>query len=363
MHDEEFYTEGTNELIELRKKLLMFSIPRSAYRIYYAKASQDASNQIELVKNNEDYLKSHSNFDFTSSQIGDERGCSRGAISPDDSLYAVAGWSGQVTLFNTVNIEPILKLNGHTDKVNSAIFKEENKKSLYSILTTSNDSTVRLWSIVNNTINDSVVFTGHEDKTTYADFHPIGTIIASCSHDKTWRIFDIETKKEILLQEGHSSGVTSLSFQSDGALLCSGDLGGIGLVWDLRSGRNIKNLVGHAKQITKVKFLPNCYQIVSGSADNTIRVWDLRKENCLHTLPAHNDIISDIQVKNDKFALSCSFDSNIKMWNIGKNWNLINSFKLNNEEKFTSVDISNEGDKILTTSLGKSIRMWELIKK
>lgn len=51
------------------------------------------------------------------------------------------------------------------------------------------------------------------------EFHPMGRVLASTSHDKTWRLWDIETRKELLLQEGHSAQVYALSFQQDGALL------------------------------------------------------------------------------------------------------------------------------------------------
>jgi U4/U6 small nuclear ribonucleoprotein PRP4 len=79
----------------------------------------------------------------------------------------------------------------------------------------------------------------HEDTVNAVEFHPMGLHIASGSHDRTWRLWDIENKKELLTQEGHAGPIYSLAFQQDGSLLASGDLHGIGLVWDLRSGKNI----------------------------------------------------------------------------------------------------------------------------
>lgn len=53
-------------------------------------------------------------------------------------------------------------------------------------------------------------------------FHPSGRFIGTASFDCTWRLWDVETGDELLLQEGHSREVMALSFQWDGALVASG---------------------------------------------------------------------------------------------------------------------------------------------
>jgi len=75
----------------------------------------------------------------------------------------------------------------------------------------------------------------------------MGVHVASGSHDKTWRLWDIEHKKELLIQEGHSGEIYTLAFQQDGSLLASGDFHGVGLIWDLRSGKNILQFPAHKK--------------------------------------------------------------------------------------------------------------------
>jgi U4/U6 small nuclear ribonucleoprotein PRP4 len=63
---------------------------------------------------------------------------------------------------------------------------------------------------------------GHEGRVCRIAFHPSGNYIGSASYDGTWRLWDVEKKKEILLQEGHSKEVFALAFQDDGALAASG---------------------------------------------------------------------------------------------------------------------------------------------
>ena len=65
------------------------------------------------------------------------------------------------------------------------------------------------------------IMKGHQDRICRVAFHPSGNYVASASFDTTWRLWDINTSKEILLQEGHSREVYTVEFQDDGALAAS----------------------------------------------------------------------------------------------------------------------------------------------
>ena len=63
---------------------------------------------------------------------------------------------------------------------------------------------------------------GHEDRVCRVAFHPSGSYVASASLDTTWRLWDVNNQKELLMQEGHSQGVYTIDFQDDGSLAASG---------------------------------------------------------------------------------------------------------------------------------------------
>jgi len=304
-------------------------------------------------------------LNFFSSQFADDRGCARGTLSPDDSLFGVAGWSGDCNIFNVDTLNQVTTLKGHTDKVNGIAFHPDALTQIPeigpNIATASSDGLVKLWSLkLDWQQQKSANFKGHEDRVNMVDFHPMGKVIASTSHDKTWRLWDIETKKEILLQEGHSASVYPLSFQKDGALLATGDLAGIGLVWDLRSGKCILSLEGHVKQLLCIKFSGNCYQIITGSDDNTMKIWDLRKRKCIYTIPAHNQAVSDVcfESTDSRYVISCSYDSSFKIWN-NREWSIVNSFSSSTEGKLTSVSLTKDNKNLITTSLDRTIKLWK----
>jgi U4/U6 small nuclear ribonucleoprotein PRP4 len=63
---------------------------------------------------------------------------------------------------------------------------------------------------------------GHEARVGRVAFHPSGNYVGSASYDGTWRLWDAEKQKELLVQEGHSREVFALAFQDDGSLAASG---------------------------------------------------------------------------------------------------------------------------------------------
>ena len=370
--EEEFYTEASKDLINFRKELIIFSLLKSKRRLQ----KQKENNKINLSYkiNNNELEKNFPSYDYTLCQIGDERGINMGVLSQDDNIYATSGWSGNCNLFESKNLNPIIKLTGHEERLNSVSFSNQTCENQYNLLTTSNDRKVILWNL--NRIDNEYkykysIFRGHEDRTKYAEFHPMNdNIFGSCSNDSTFRLWDINKNKanEILIQEGHKYPINYFNFHHDGSLVLTCDSGGFIILWDLRIGKKIFNFNGHVNNITKCKFHKNTYQFFSCGGDNLIKIWDIRRGKCLYSISAHNDLITDFcfdklheESYYNKYLFSCSFDKTIKVWNCN-NFSFVYKFDLLNDDKITSININKSCDKIYCTSLGKNIKVIELTK-
>ena len=379
--EEEFYTESSQDLIDLRKQIIIFSLINSKKRLQKQKEISNNNylynfNLNTLNNNNADESKekNFSQYDYTLCQIGDERGLSMGVLSKDDKIYATSGWSGDCNLFESENLNPIIKLTGHEERLNSVSFynsKIDNENKYY-LLTTSNDRNVILWNVNKEDNNEYkysyMTFKGHEDRTKYSEFHPMNNnLFGSCSNDCTFRLWDANKNltSEILIQEGHKYPVNHFNFHPDGSLVITCDSGGILLLWDLRLGKQIQSFHGHANSAQKCKFDKNAYQFFSCGNDNMIKVWDIRRGKCLYTLSAHNDMITDFcfdKINEDifynKYLFSCSFDKSIKVWNCN-NFSLVYKFDIFSNDKITSIDVNKSCNKIYCTSLTKNIKVIE----
>ena len=66
----------------------------------------------------------------------------------------------------------------------------------------------------------------------------MGTV--SC--DTSFRLWDVESGAQLLLQDGHAREVFGLDFQCDGSLAATCGQSGVCRIWDLRTGRSITTL-------------------------------------------------------------------------------------------------------------------------
>ncbi|ETO33729.1 G-protein beta WD-40 repeats containing protein, partial [Reticulomyxa filosa] len=115
-----------------------------------------------------------------------------------------------------------------------------------------------------------------------------GYTICSGSDDKTIRVWDIETLKQLIVIKGHTHWITSVRCGSDELIntMLSGSDDKSARLWDIRSGRQIQALNEHKNGVTYAAYSPfvvhnneiggNSKVICSGLRDGTIRFWDIR---------------------------------------------------------------------------------------
>lgn len=98
----------------------------------------------------EEFLNSIQTYEVKESQYGDDRNVSRGAISPDETLFATSGWSGTSKIWGIPDCQVRTELRGHTDRVNCIKFHPftgDIPEDGPNVATSSADGTVRLWSL------------------------------------------------------------------------------------------------------------------------------------------------------------------------------------------------------------------------
>ncbi|KAB5589828.1 hypothetical protein CTheo_6730 [Ceratobasidium theobromae] len=301
---EEFYTEGSLELLEARRRIAEYSLPRAQLRV----AQQREESRLPLGKiidTRKRVFAEVKKFTTYGSQIGDERPISQVRFSPDAKLLATGSWSGNVKLWNVPGCDLAKSYRAHGDRVGGVAWHPQatltQSPDSVNIVTGGADLEVSLWSL--NSDKALHTFKGHADRVCRVAFHPSGQYVASASYDGSWRLWDASTgqntgshvpDRQLLFQEGHSKEVYAVQFQDDGALVASGGLDAIGRVWDLRTGRTAMVLDGHGQAIYGMDFSPNGYQIATASGDNTIRIWDMRSLRALYTIGAHTSIVSDV---------------------------------------------------------------------
>jgi len=98
--------------------------------------------------------------------------------------------------------------------------------------------------------------------------------LASCSADKTIKIWDWKKQEEIITIAGHTGWVLSVAFSPDGTYLVSGSTDKTVKIWNWRKGGLIKTLIGHRGWTPFVIFSPDGKYLFSGSKNRIIKIWN-----------------------------------------------------------------------------------------
>jgi WD40 repeat protein/serine/threonine protein kinase len=116
-------------------------------------------------------------------------------------------------------------------------------------------------------------FSGHEGAVFKAAFSPDSRFLASCSRDRTVRVWQIDSGKCQVLR-GHTDEVYAIAFHPDGTRLATAGRDGAVWLWDLARGEEVVRLPGHKSYVWSLAFSPDGRTLVSGSGDFTVRLWD-----------------------------------------------------------------------------------------
>ena len=117
--------------------------------------------------------------------------------------------------------------------------------------------------------------TGHENFISAVGFSPDGNAIVTSSADSTARLWtsDGNLVKELT---GHTGPLSGAFFSPDGKFLVTISADNSARVWDALDGRLITRLNGHAQAINSAAFSSDGQFIVTASDDQTTRVWPFR---------------------------------------------------------------------------------------
>ncbi|KAF2718165.1 U4/U6 small nuclear ribonucleoprotein Prp4 [Polychaeton citri CBS 116435] len=297
--EEEFYTEGSDALLEARRRMATFSLPRAQKRTAFQREESkiDVKTHVRHRKEVKDKL---SQYELYGSQIASERPVSMVRFAPDGHTVACGDWSGSVKLLSVPNLETVKTLRGHNGIVGGISWRpgltdthNDGDRGQVSLATSGGEGDIHLWNLAQDT--PSATLSGHTSRVVRTEFHPSGNYLASASFDTTWRLWDVDTTTELLLQEGHSREVFALAFHPDGSLITTAGLDSIGHVWDMRTGRTVMLLESHVQPIHAVDWSPDGVRCVTGSSDGFAKVWDLRNVRETASIGAHRGGVSDVR--------------------------------------------------------------------
>lgn len=114
---------------------------------------------------------------------------------------------------------------------------------------------------------------------------------------------------ETVLQQGHELAVVAVAVSPDSNYVATGSKDKSAKLWEVSSGREVRSFLGHDKTVTALAFSADGKTLVTGGNDRTLRIWNVetgKEQFLINTV----NIITDLAIdKQMRFFIATGYSS------------------------------------------------------
>ncbi|MFC2116034.1 caspase family protein [Bacteroidota bacterium] len=175
---------------------------------------------------------------------------------------------------------------------------------------------------------------------------------------------------ETVIQTGHYAAVTSVAFSPDGRFTATGSSDKTVKLWEASTGREIRSYLGHTHDIRYIAFAPDGKLLASIDRDYHLKIWEIPTSKELHdifipgvrilSLVFHPDGTSIIAGTERNHAIRFSLEDGSELQRFRPDTADINMQKNFGYPTARSLDISPDNKTLLTGSSDRTAFLFDL---
>ncbi|CAL5220729.1 g2787 [Coccomyxa viridis] len=167
---------------------------------------------------------------------------------------------------------------------------------------------------------------GHTDRAWNLAWSPSGETLASCSGDKTVRLWtrrspgSEEWVCDAILEESQTRTIRCCSWAPGGRQLATASFDATTAIWEVQGGvwEQVATLEGHENEVKGVAWSPSGCIIATCSRDKSVWLWEALPGNeyeCMDVKQGHSqDVKAVVWHPEGEILVSCSYDDSMKLW-------------------------------------------------
>lgn len=275
------------------------------------------------------------------------------AWKPDGSLLASSGYH-EVILWNAADGKLARRITNVAERTYDLEFSANGAVLAVAAGTPGQMGEVKLFNPADGTLIKDLMTTN--DSVFAVAFSPDGKRLATCSADRSIRVFNLESFAQELLIEDHADWVMDIAWSPDGTKLASASRDKTSKLFDAKTGESIVTFPGHNEVVYGVSFAPDGKQVLTSGRDNRIRAWNPADAKQIRDISGIGGEVYRVVVTADGRVFSCSSDKQAREHAVADG-KAVRQFQ-GHADWIYSVAFNPATKKLATGSWDGEIRLW-----